>query len=283
MLQSLEVILRRRPMAVLGLGGFVSGPGGFVTWLLRKPLLIHEQNAIAGLTNKLLSRVANKVMAAFPKTFPDQTKVIETGNPVRDSIAGLSAPRDRFSDRQGVLRLLVVGGSLGAQALNEAVPAAVAKLAENQRPEIWHQAGVRNIEATQQHYKTLNVEGRVEPFISDMAEAYAWADLVVCRAGALTIAELAAAGVAAVLVPFPFAVDDHQTANARYLSDEDAALLIRQSDLNAESLKKILQDFIEDCGQGRQRLLEMANKARSLAKPDAATQVADLCMEATNG
>lgn len=282
--QSLEVIMRRRPMAILGMGGFVAGPGGLVSWLLRKPLLIHEQNAIAGLTNKLLARVANTVMQAFPNTFEKSARVVDSGNPVRQEIIALPEPQQRFGNREGNLRVLVLGGSLGAQALNEMLPEALAMLPLEQRPEVWHQAGKRNIDDAQQLYKDASVAARLEPFITDMAEAYGWADVVLCRAGALTISELAAAGVGAMLVPFPFAVDDHQTANARYLSDNGAALLLPQTELNAERLKEILTGFVRDCRENsRSELLQMANSARALAKPLAVKQVADLCMEASNG
>ncbi|HHJ80043.1 MAG TPA: undecaprenyldiphospho-muramoylpentapeptide beta-N-acetylglucosaminyltransferase [Candidatus Tenderia electrophaga] len=282
--QSLAVIMRRRPMAILGMGGFVAGPGGLVSWLLHKPLLIHEQNAVAGLTNKLLARVADKVMQAFPDTFEMSNRLVDCGNPVREEIIRLADPSQRFADRNGCLRLLVLGGSLGAQALNEMLPEALAMLSPDQRPDVWHQAGKRNIDAAQQSYKALNVEARVEPFISDMAEAYAWADVVLCRAGALTVSELAAAGVGAMLVPYPFAVDDHQTANARYLSENGAALLLPQAELNVTRLKEILTGFMRDCGENnRGELLQMANHARALAKPLAVKQVADLCMEAANG
>jgi UDP-N-acetylglucosamine--N-acetylmuramyl-(pentapeptide) pyrophosphoryl-undecaprenol N-acetylglucosamine transferase len=282
--QSLEVIMRRRPMAILGMGGFVAGPGGLMSWLLRKPLLIHEQNAIAGLTNKLLARVADKVMQAFPDTFEKSARVVDSGNPVRQEILALAEPKQRFAHREGRLRLLVLGGSLGAQALNEILPETLAMLPVEQRPEVWHQAGKRNFEAAQQAYKDAGVEARLEAFITDMAEAYGWADVVMCRAGALTVSELAAAGVAAMLVPFPFAVDDHQTANARYLSDNGAALLLQQAELSAERLKEIVSGFMRDCRENnRSELLQMANCARALAKPLAVKQVADLCMEASHG
>lgn len=283
MFQSLAVILRRRPMVILGMGGFVAGPGGLVSWLLRKPLLIHEQNAIAGMTNRLLARLAGRVMEAFPDTFRNSGRVIETGNPVRKEIAALPEPGQRFAGRAGELRLLVLGGSLGAQALNEMVPQALAMMAADQRPEVWHQAGRRNIDAAQQCYKELSVAARVEPFIADMAAAYGWADLVLCRAGALTVSELAAAGVGAMLVPFPFAVDDHQSANARYLADHGAALLLPQSELSAARLKEILVGFIRDCAENnRTELLQMAEQARALARPQAVKQVAALCLEASN-
>lgn len=281
MAQSLAVILRRRPMAVLGMGGFVAGPGGVVTWLLRKPLLIHEQNAIAGMTNRWLARLAGRVMQAFPKTFAAGRRVVDTGNPVRTEIADLPAPAQRFAGRQGPLRLLVLGGSLGARALNEMLPQALAMLPAGQRPEVWHQAGRRNLDHALAQYKAADLTARVEPFIADMAEAYAWADLVLCRAGALTVSELAAAGVGALLVPFPHAVDDHQSANARYLAQPGAALLLPQAELNAARLKEILVGFMRDCSENqRTELLHMAQQARALARPYATQQVADLCLEA---
>ncbi|HGX92075.1 MAG TPA: undecaprenyldiphospho-muramoylpentapeptide beta-N-acetylglucosaminyltransferase [Candidatus Tenderia sp.] len=282
MLQSVVVIMRRRPTAVLGMGGFVSGPGGFVTWLLHKPLLIHEQNAVAGLTNRILSHLAGRVCEAFPGTFAASKKVLAVGNPVRADIAALAAPRQRFSERTGALRLLVLGGSLGAHALNETVPAALALMAQEQRPQVWHQAGQRNIDAARAAYQTHALDGRVDAFIDDMAEAYGWADIVICRSGALTVSELAAAGIGAVLVPFPFAVDDHQTRNGAYLADAGAAVLIQQRSLTAEGLQQLISEFSHDCGSGRERLLMMAEKARALAKVDAAARVADLCLEVSD-
>jgi UDP-N-acetylglucosamine--N-acetylmuramyl-(pentapeptide) pyrophosphoryl-undecaprenol N-acetylglucosamine transferase len=274
-LQVLAVMLRQRPVVVLGMGGFVTGPGGVVTWLLRKPLVIHEQNAIAGLTNRLLAPLAQRVLEAFPGTFHGK-HVTHTGNPVRRAIAALPAPEDRFAGRSGALRLLVLGGSLGARALNEVVPAAIAQLSS--RPEIWHQAGSRNLEETLAHYRSAAVTARVEPFIDDMAAAYGWADLVVCRAGALTVAELAAAGVGAILVPYPHAVDDHQTRNAAYLADADAALVIQQPEFTRDKVCELLTSFMD-----RPRLLAMAQAARRLARPQAAATVAALCWEAAHG
>lgn len=281
--QSMAVIFRRRPMAVLGMGGFVSGPGGVMTWVLHKPLLIHEQNAVAGMTNSLLARVANKVMVAFPGTFSNLKSPLALGNPVREEIVALPEPQRRFADRQGGLRLLVVGGSLGAQALNEVVPQALAMMDSRQRPEVRHQTGPRNIDTARRQYDAHGVAARIDSFIDDMAEAYGWADLVLCRSGALTVSELAAAGVGALLVPFPHAVDDHQTANARYLVDAGAAQLLAQPELSAERLQGVFSGFVDDCQRGRGQLLAMAQKARALAKPDATRQVADLCMEACNG
>lgn len=280
MAQSLAIVMRRRPMAVLGMGGFVTGPGGFITWLLRKPLVIHEQNALAGMTNRWLARLANKVLEAFPGTFPARCKAVATGNPIRAEITALPPPEQRLAGRDGVLRLLVVGGSLGAQVFNQTVPDAIKAMGPGVRPEVWHQAGKRNIEAARESYRQAGVEARVDPFIGDMAEAYAWADLVLCRAGALTVSELASAGVASILVPYPFAVDDHQTHNAAYLADAGAAILAPQPQLTAQSLGKLLAGFCEAPEQGRQKLLEMARIARRLAKPESTRVVAALCLEA---
>ena len=271
--QAFIVMLRVRPGAVLGMGGFVTGPGGVMAWVLRRPLLIHEQNSIAGLTNRWLARLATQVMEAFPGTLPG---AIHTGNPVRADIAALPAPEDRLAGRSGRLHLLVLGGSLGAHALNDEVPAALAELHASSRPEVLHQTGTRNLEATQAAYQAAGLEARLESFIDDMAAAYAWADLVVCRAGALTVAELAAAGVGSVLVPYPHAVDDHQTGNARYLADADAAVLLPQTDLRATRLAELLGGFVTR----RERLLAMARAARSLARPNAAQQVTRLCLAA---
>ncbi|MDX1252105.1 MAG: undecaprenyldiphospho-muramoylpentapeptide beta-N-acetylglucosaminyltransferase [Gammaproteobacteria bacterium] len=279
MMQALAIVMRRRPMAVLGMGGFVTGPGGLVTRLLHKPLVIHEQNAIAGMTNRWLARLASKVLEAFPGTFPASSGAIATGNPVREAIAALPPPEQRMAGRVGPLRLLVVGGSLGAQVFNQVVPEAVRRLPRQKTPpEIWHQAGKRNIDAARECYQKAGVTGRVEPFIDDMAAAYAWADLVLCRAGALTVSELAAAGVASILVPYPFAVDDHQTHNAAYLSDTGAALRVPQGEFTVDKLSALLADFCQDAGQGRQRLLEMARAARAKAKPESTREVAAWCM-----
>ena len=274
-MQVLAVMLRQRPVVVLGMGGFVTGPGGIVTWLLRKPLVIHEQNAIAGLTNRLLAPLALRVLEAFPGTFRGK-HVVHTGNPVRRAIADLPTPEARFAGRSGALRLLVLGGSLGARALNEVVPATIANMPS--RPEIWHQTGSRNLDETLGHYRHAAVTARVEPFIDDMAAAYGWADLVVCRAGALTVAELAAAGVGAILVPYPHAVDDHQTRNAAYLTDAGAAVVIQQRDLTRDSLRELFASCLD-----RARLSAMARAARCLAQPQAAATVAALCWEAARG
>ncbi len=283
LLQALAIIMRRRPMAILGMGGFVAGPGGVMSWLLKKPLLIHEQNAIAGLTNRLLARLANPVVEAFPGTFSTDRHALALGNPVRGEIVALPQPAERLSGRTGALRLLIVGGSRGAQALNEALPLALTRINGVQRPEVWHQTGAHHIESTRALYREVSVTARIEPFIDDMAEAYAWADLVVCRSGALTVSELAAAGVAALLIPYPHAVDDHQRANGAYLVEAGAALLIVQQEMDIATLQRLLTEFCDDCASGRQRLLQMATAARQLAQPDAALKLAQLCLEAANG
>lgn len=271
------VILRRlRPRLVLGMGGFASGPGGLMARLLGIPLVIHEQNALAGLTNRLLSRFSNRVLEAFPGSFPADRHALVTGNPVRAEIAALPAPAERFAGRAGERpRLLVLGGSQGALVLNQTVPQALALLPEASRPEVWHQAGGKIQDAAVAAYRAAGVEARLEPFIEDIAKAYAWADLIVCRAGALTVAELAAAGIGSVLVPFPYAVDDHQTANAKFLEREGAALILPQATLTVERLAALLRDLLQDPA----RLLAMAEAARRLARNDAAERVAVLCLE----
>jgi UDP-N-acetylglucosamine--N-acetylmuramyl-(pentapeptide) pyrophosphoryl-undecaprenol N-acetylglucosamine transferase len=261
--------LRRvKPDVVLGLGGYVAFPGGMMASLLNHPLALHEQNAIAGLANRVLSTVSDKVMVAFPGALKSAEW---TGNPVRGEIAALAAPGQRFAGRAGPLRILVVGGSLGAQALNEAVPAALASISPP--PVVVHQSGEKHLEALKKSYREAGVEGELVAFIDDMARRYAEADLVICRAGAVTIAELSAGGMASILVPFPHAVDDHQTANARFLVDRGAALLLHQKDMTAQRLAQLIGSL------DRQTLLQMAEKARALGKPDAARIVAQRCIE----
>ena len=273
--QASAVLRRLQPRAVLGMGGFASGPGGLVARVLGIPLVVHEQNAIPGLTNRWLARVANQVLEAFPGTFPSARHAVSVGNPVRESIAALPVPSERFAGRTGSPRLLVLGGSQGALALNRLVPQTLALWDEAERPEVWHQAGGQLYEAAVTAYQEAGVTVRLTPFIEDMAAAYDWADLVLCRAGALTVAELAAAGVGAILVPFPFAVDDHQTANARFLERSGAARVVQQADLNAERLAVLLRETLSD----RQHLQTMAEAARRLAKTEAAEQVAQTCLE----
>ena len=274
--QALLIQLRLRPCAVLGMGGFASGPGGVIAWLLRRPLLIHEQNSVAGMTNKWLLPFARTVMEAFPGSLPAKHHPVHTGNPVRAGITRLPAPAERFAARSGALRVLVIGGSLGARALNETLPAAVQQLAAGDSLQLHHQTGKADEATVQAAYAAQGVDARVEAFIEDMAAAYAWADVVICRSGALTVAELAVVGVASVLVPYPHATDDHQTGNARFLADAGAAILVPQSSLNADKLAGLLTDF----SQQRDMLGEMAGRARELALPDAAHRVAALCLQA---
>jgi UDP-N-acetylglucosamine--N-acetylmuramyl-(pentapeptide) pyrophosphoryl-undecaprenol N-acetylglucosamine transferase len=269
--QSRRAMLAHRPDVVLGMGGFAAFPGGLMAWLRRCPLVVHEQNSVAGLTNRVLAMFARRVLTAFPSAFGDKAEL--TGNPVRGDIAAIAAPAQRFAGRSGKLRLLVIGGSLGAQVLNEIVPQALQALPAASRPQVIHQAGTRHIDALLENYRKAGVEAETRAFIDDMAQMYAWCDLVICRAGALTIAELAAAGVAGVLVPFPHAVDDHQTGNARYLADSGAALLVPQPELTAHVLARLLAGF------SREALLQMAIKARVLGKPQATQTVAGICEE----
>ncbi|MCF6191232.1 MAG: undecaprenyldiphospho-muramoylpentapeptide beta-N-acetylglucosaminyltransferase [Cocleimonas sp.] len=273
--QSFNIMRKVRPSAVLGMGGFVAGPGGLVASLMGKPVIIHEQNAIPGLTNKLLSGFSKKVLEGFPGTFADRKNTVGIGNPVRKDIASLENPRQRLGDRWGHVHVLVFGGSLGAQALNEVVPMALGELALDKRPVVRHQAGKNKDDTTKNLYEKMEVEAEITPFIEDMAEAYEWADLVICRSGALTVAELAAAGVASIMVPYPWAVDDHQTANAKYLTEHDAGILMPQNELTKESLSELLRDLCSN----RDKLIEMSIKARELAKPQATDEVAAICAE----
>lgn len=277
--QALAIMRRRRPAVVLGMGGFVTGAGGVAAWLARRPLVIHEQNAIAGLSNRLLARLARDVLEAFPGSFPARVRARCVGNPVRADILALPPPRERFAERTGRARLLVLGGSLGAQALNETVPAALALLAPDERPEVWHQAGERTHAIGLEAYARARVDASVVPFIDDVAKAYAWADLVVCRAGAITVAELAAAGVGAILVPFPAAVDDHQTHNAAWLVRQGAAETIAQRDLDAATLAARLRALLPR----RDLLLAMAERARAAARPDATRELEAACIAAAEG
>ncbi|HEY5636654.1 MAG TPA: undecaprenyldiphospho-muramoylpentapeptide beta-N-acetylglucosaminyltransferase [Burkholderiales bacterium] len=268
--QSARAIFALRPDVVLGLGGYVAFPGGMMASLLARPLAVHEQNAVPGLANRVLSALADRVMVGFPGALKNGEW---TGNPVRDAIVALPAPETRFVARSGPLRVLVLGGSLGAQALNETLPRALALIPPVRRPGVVHQSGERHLEALREAYAAAGVEGELVAFIEDMAHRYAEADLVICRAGALTVAELAAAGVAAVLVPYPHAVDDHQTANARFLVEQDAAVLIAQGEFTPQRLAGVIEGF------DRPRLLGMAQRARALGKPGAAATVAARCME----
>ncbi|MCE5181070.1 MAG: undecaprenyldiphospho-muramoylpentapeptide beta-N-acetylglucosaminyltransferase [Betaproteobacteria bacterium] len=282
MWQSAAAIFRFRPDVVLGMGGFTAFPGGLMASLLGKPLVIHEQNSVAGLTNRVLACLAERVLVAFPSAFNNagdkpigcsKPAMTWCGNPVRTDIANLAAPEQRLAGRQGNLRILVVGGSLGAAALNEAVPQALALIPEAQRPAVVHQSGAKNLEQLKANYEAAGVAVDARAFIDDMGEMYAWCDVIVCRAGALTLAEITSAGVASVLVPYPHAVDDHQTGNARFLSENGAALLLPQQGLTPAGLADLLTGF------SREKLLAMAQAARKLAKPEATATVAQACME----
>ena len=299
-LQSCFSILKYRPHCVLGMGGFATGPGGVAAWLMRRPLLIHEQNAIAGFTNLMLMPFATIIMEAFPGAFVKKRehdksrlsrwasrradRVQAVGNPVREEIRHLPEPEARSHD--GPLRVLVVGGSRGAVAINQVMPAALATLTAldaSEQPEVWHQCGDGNEEATLKAYEesgiTVGKQVRIECFIDNMAVAYNWADLVVCRSGALTIAELASAGLASVLVPYPYAVDDHQTQNARYLTDVDAAVLVPEETLSAERLGELLHGFCTD----RDTVRQMALRARALSRDNSTEVLAKLCLGVCHG
>ena len=284
--QSLHAILQRRPDVVLGMGGYTAFPSGMMASLLNKPLVIHEQNSVGGLTNRVLACLAERVLTAFPKVFthpndkPIPCRRVATewvGNPVRSDIVALAHEQRTGimaatpAAHTGPLRLLVVGGSLGAQALNERVPQALALLPADKRPRVVHQSGRQHLDVLRANYAAAGVEADVRDYIEDMAAAYRDCDFAICRAGAMTVAELACAGVPAVLVPFPFAVDDHQTGNAEFLSEAGAAWLIQQKDLSAEKLAALIG------GLDRATLTAMSDKARALARPDAAVRVADIC------
>lgn len=268
--QSTVAMFRYRPDVVLGMGGYITFPGGVMAALLRKPLLIHEQNSVAGMSNKALAKLAQRVLSGFPDVLQ---RAEWCGNPVRDSIAALPDPLSRYGARGGALNVLVVGGSLGAKALNSCLPQALAGMAEAMRPRVVHQTGKQNFAEVQQAYRQAGVAAEVKPFLDDMAQYYGWADVVICRAGALTVAELAAAGVASILIPFPFAVDDHQTGNARFLSGKGAAILLPQNELDPAHLAGLLTEMTRD------KALSMAQAARALAQPAAAQRVAQVCRE----
>jgi UDP-N-acetylglucosamine--N-acetylmuramyl-(pentapeptide) pyrophosphoryl-undecaprenol N-acetylglucosamine transferase len=275
--QAARAIRALRPDVVLGMGGYVSFPGGMMASALNRPLVIHEQNSIPGTTSRWLAHLADRVAASFEASFPAARRAIVTGNPIRAVFRGLPPPNERFAQRTGALRLLVLGGSLGAQALNETLPKAIALLPQAQRPVVVHQAGERHLAVVEAGYASAGVAARCVAFLDDVAAELAAADLVVCRAGATTLAELAAVGVAAILVPFPFAIDDHQTQNARSFADVGAGILLPQPQLTPQRLAQQLDAL------GREALLDMARKAHALAKADAAERVAELCVAAAAG
>lgn len=279
-LASKKIIKRFQPDVVIGLGGFASGPGGLAAWLSGKPLLIHEQNAIAGLTNRLLAKIAKQVLQGFENSFASSKKTRWVGNPVRKEIEQLAEPQIRYQMRtQQSVKLLVLGGSLGAKSLNQVVPQALAILGKQHTIDVIHQCGEKHLADCQHAYKKAGVAGTVTQFIDDMAKAYGEADLVICRAGALTVAEVAATGVAAIFVPYPYAVDDHQTHNAQALKAAGAALLIADSELNAADLAAEMQPLLAN----RKQLEKMAIQARTLANPGTAIQIADICLEWAHG
>ncbi|HTE13448.1 MAG TPA: undecaprenyldiphospho-muramoylpentapeptide beta-N-acetylglucosaminyltransferase [Burkholderiales bacterium] len=269
--QSARAIFAHRPEVVLGMGGYVAFPGGLMAALLRRPLVIHEQNSVAGLTNRVLARFADRVLTAFPNSFKYNKLSQWVGNPTRADIGGVEAPDARYAGRGAKLNVMVLGGSQGAAVLNDTLPKALALMPEGQRPQVTHQSGAAHIDALRAAYAAAGVQAETLPFIDDMAMRYAAADLIICRAGASTVTEIAAVGVASILVPLPWAVDDHQTANARYLSDRGAAILIPQAEFKSERLAQLLQSFARD------KLLEMARAARTAAKPDATREVGDIC------
>ncbi len=276
--QAGRLLRRHRPALVIGMGGFAAGPGGLAAWLARRPLVIHEQNAIAGLTNRVLARLTRVTLAAYPKAFgralPSSCVV---GNPVRSAIAALPDPATRFAGREAPVRVLVLGGSLGAQALNEAVPQALARISQRTDLAVRHQAGPRHLEQARVHYEAADwgADSRheVSGYIDDMAEAFGWADFVIARAGAMTVAEIAAAGVGALFVPFPHAVDDHQRFNAAWLVDQGAARLLNQREADVDTLARLLGPLLAD----RAALLDMASRARAAAVPDSTARIAAIC------
>jgi len=278
--QALQICLRLKPSVVLGMGGFVTGPGGMASWLLRKPLVIHEQNAIPGLTNRWLAKLARRVLEAFPDSFVSRDKVYAIGNPVRSSILKIDRPAKRYGERTGPIRVLIIGGSLGAQALNECMPAALARMERVMRPQVWHQCGRNKLSHTQQAYSEHRLDARLVEFIDDMDAAYGWADILVCRAGAMTVSEISNVGIASILVPYPHAVDDHQTANARYLSQSGAAILLQQVELSPQRLADELTRLIQ---AGREYLCAMADKALAQARPNATDEVIRHCLEVAHG
>lgn len=275
--QTFKVYRQVKPVMALGMGGFASGPGGLMAYLLRVPLVIHEQNAVPGMTNSILSKLAKTLLQAFERSFAEAKQAKSVGNPVRQSIAAISEPMQRLAERDDHLNVLVVGGSLGAVGINNVVIEAMGLDAS--QIHVWHQTGKRNYDAVKAGYEAGGIQDvKVSDFIADMAKAYEWADVVVCRSGALTVSEMMAAGVAAILVPFPFAVDDHQTANGQFLVSAGAAKIIPQAQLNAKNLLEELHHLRTH----REVLLEMSKAARSLAKPDSAKVVAKYCIEAIN-
>jgi UDP-N-acetylglucosamine--N-acetylmuramyl-(pentapeptide) pyrophosphoryl-undecaprenol N-acetylglucosamine transferase len=272
---AMRVLSEQKPHCAVSFGGYVAGPGGIAARLKGVPLIVHEQNAVPGLTNRVLARFARVVMQAFPDTFEPAMQAVTCGNPVRAAVSALAEPVQRWAGRKGPARVLVTGGSQGAKAINQAMPAALALLANQRAPEVRHQSGAPDLVATRQRYAEAGIEAEVTAFIDDIAAAYGWADLVVCRAGALTVSELAAAGLGALLVPFPHAVDDHQSANARFLSERGAAIVLQEREMTPAKLAGVLGPLMAN----RAKALQMAEAARSAGTPGAAERVAEACLE----
>lgn len=271
--QTFKVFRKVKPDVVLGMGGFASGPGGITAFLFRKPLVIHEQNAIPGLTNRALGIFANSVLEAFPNTFSKRYRAVTIGNPVREEIVNLPLPKERLAKRKGPLRVLILGGSQGALAINKVIPSALSILSVEERPEVWHQTGTKGLDETRRMYKVLGLKARVSDFIENMAETYDWADLVICRAGALTLAELTAAGIGSILIPYPYAADNHQTRNAEFLVRANAAMVFAQKDFSSARLAELLRKLLKN----REDLLSMADSARRLYTPNAAQKIIENC------
>ncbi|MFV1871756.1 MAG: undecaprenyldiphospho-muramoylpentapeptide beta-N-acetylglucosaminyltransferase [Oleiphilus sp.] len=271
-ISALKILKQEKPDAVLGMGGFAAGPGGIAARMLGIPLVIHEQNSVAGMTNKILSKFASSVMTAFPNVFPEKLNVKMVGNPLREDITRLYFER-KLKGESDTIHLLILGGSLGAQSLNQSLPETVALLDEEIRPEVWHQTGKNNADIVSQRYRELSVDAKVSEFIGDMSEAYRWADFVICRAGALTVSELCAAGVGAILIPFPHAVDDHQTKNAEYLVSGGAAWILPQNELSPKVLSELLKPLLLK----RDRMKILSEAAYKLAQVDATEKVANEC------
>lgn len=271
------ILFRYKPIVVLGMGGYTSGPGGIATWLMRIPLCVHEQNTVAGLTNRFLARLANTMMVAHDGTFATSTNVHVTGNPVRQDIINITAPEQRFKQHaKQCFHLLIIGGSLGASTLNRVVPEALAMLLGDVNFKVRHQTGANHLAQTKEFYQSLDITAELHAYTDNIAVAYEWADVIVCRAGAITIAEITAAGLASILIPYPSAVDDHQTSNARYLSDKGAAILLHERELNAHALANVLRKL----ALNQKIVLKMATMCLALNQYNATERIADLCMEA---
>jgi len=269
-IQSWKIMQRLKPSVVLGMGGYITFPGGLVTRIMKRPLVLHESNSVAGSANRALAKIASRTLTGFPHTIENAEWV---GNPIRADFDGLPMPAQRYDERQGNLQILVVGGSLGAVALNEKIPAALALIPKESRPRVIHQAGEKHLADLQKKYAELGLEGDIRAFIDDMPSLYATSDLVICRSGAMTVSEIASCGVASCLIPFPYAIDDHQTENAKFLANADAAILLPQSELNPRDLASMIQNF------SRNDLREMALRAYALAKPHATQRVAEVCAD----